>query len=40
MQKIGVYLSSKSDVPASVLDLMKQKPTVLPAWDPLFAEDK
>ena len=30
----------KKYVPASVLDLLKQKPTVLPAWDPLFAEDK
>ena len=30
----------KNYVPASVIDLMKQKPTVLPAWDPLFAEDK
>ena len=30
----------KKYVPASVLDLLKQKPTVLPAWDSLFAEDK
>ena len=30
----------KKYVPASVLDLLKQKTTVLPAWDPLFAEDK
>lgn len=27
-------------VPATLLDELRQKPTVLPAWDPLFAEDK
>lgn len=27
-------------VPQHLLDELKQKPTVLPAWDPLFAEDK
>ena len=25
--------------PASVLDLLKQKPTKLPAWDPMFSEE-
>lgn len=26
-------------VPAEVLDVLKQKPTVLPAWDPMFSPD-
>lgn len=26
-------------VPADVLDVLKQKPTVLPAWDPMFSPD-
>ena len=30
----------KKYVPAKTLDLLKQKPTVLPAWDPLFAPEK
>lgn len=30
----------KKYVPASVLDLMKQTPTKLPAWDPLFAGEE
>ena len=25
--------------PASVLDLLKQKPVRLPAWDPMFSEE-
>ena len=27
-------------VPAKVMDLFKQKPTKLPAWDPMFAEEE
>jgi bleomycin hydrolase len=30
----------KKYVPQNVLDLMKQKPIVLPAWDPLFAGEE
>lgn len=30
----------KKYVPASVLDLLKQKPVQLPAWDPLFAPEQ
>lgn len=26
-------------VPAKILDILKQKPTVLPAWDPMFAPE-
>jgi bleomycin hydrolase len=24
-------------VPQDILDMLKQKPTMLPAWDPMFA---
>jgi bleomycin hydrolase len=27
-------------VPKKVLDIFKQKPIQLPAWDPMFAEEK
>ena len=27
-------------VPKKVLDIFKQKPIKLPAWDPMFAEEK
>ena len=27
-------------VPAKVMELFKQKPVCLPAWDPMFAEEK
>ena len=30
----------KKYVPASVLDILKQKPIRLPAWDPMFAEEQ
>ena len=30
----------KKYVPESILSLLKQKPTVLPAWDPLFAPEE
>ncbi len=30
----------KKYVPKKTLDLMKQKPTLLPAWDPLFAPEQ
>ena len=29
----------KKYVPESVLDILKQKPVLLPAWDPMFAEE-
>ena len=29
----------KKYVPAATLKLMEQKPTVLPAWDPLFRNE-
>lgn len=29
----------KKYVPAGILDILRQKPTVLPAWDPMFAPD-
>ena len=30
----------KKYVPQNILDILRQKPTMLPAWDPMFAEDK
>ena len=30
----------KKYVPEKILKLSQQKPILLPAWDPLFAEDK
>ena len=30
----------KKYVPAKVLDVLKQKPTMLPAWDPMFTPEK
>ena len=30
----------KKYVPAATLELLKQKPTLLPAWDPLFAGEE
>lgn len=30
----------KKYVPQNILDILRQKPTLLPAWDPMFAEDK
>lgn len=30
----------KRFVPAEILEILKQKPTVLPAWDPMFAEEE
>ena len=30
----------KKYVPASILDLLNQKPVELPAWDPLFAPEQ
>ena len=30
----------KKYVPQNILDILKQEPTLLPAWDPMFAEDE
>ena len=30
----------KKYVPQNILDILSQKPTLLPAWDPMFAEDE
>ena len=30
----------KKYVPAKVLDVLKQKPTMLPAWDPMFTPEE
>ena len=30
----------KKYVPQDVLDMLKQKPTLLPAWDPMFAPEE
>jgi bleomycin hydrolase len=31
---------NKKYVPAKVLDVLKEKPTMLPAWDPMFAPEE
>ena len=33
-------VAEKKYVPAKVLDILKQKPIRLPAWDPMFADDE
>ena len=32
--------AEKKYVPAKVLDILKQKPIRLPAWDPMFANEE
>lgn len=32
-------VADKKYVPTNILDILKQKPTLLPAWDPLFTPD-
>ena len=33
-------VAEKKYVPAKVLDILKQKPIRLPAWDPMFADEE
>lgn len=33
-------VAEKKYVPAKVLDILKQKPIRLPAWDPMFANEE
>ena len=33
-------VAEKKYVPADVLSILKQKPTLLPAWDPMFSEEE
>jgi bleomycin hydrolase len=32
-------VAQKKYVPAKVQELLKQKPILLPAWDPMFSQD-